>query len=256
VLRLLLSPADVARCAATCRTVRAAVRTASLALALSLPLQLLSAAAPPPLLPSGLLARGWLHVSRLELSGAFLAEEEVIAALSLPHLRHLSLLGCQKVTGEPPLLAALLAAPALASFAVQSCFSLRAASACALLAACLDGRCALQSLGLGSAALDFGSLLPGGEAAEPPGRSRLRLLALPSCELSGMRHAPAALGRAPLGAPRAAARRRPPRQRPHPARPPQPPQPPPPPPPPPRRRCAAPWQRRRQPAPATAWPTR
>jgi hypothetical protein len=197
VLRLLLSPADVVRCAATCRTVRAAVRTAALSLALSLPLQ---AAPSAPLLPSGLLARGWLHVSRLDLSGAFLAEEEVIAALSLPHLRHLSLLGCQKLTGEPPLLAALLAAPALASLAVQSCFSLRAASATALLAACLGGRCALQSLVLGSAALDFGNLLPGGEVGEPPTRSRLRLLALPSCELSGLRHAPAALGRAPLGA--------------------------------------------------------
>ena len=199
VLRLLLSPGDVARCAATCRTVRAAVRTAALELVLALPLQA-APSAPPPLLPSGLLARGWLHVSRLDLAGAFLAEEEVVAALSLPQLRHLSLLGCQKLTGEPPLLAALLAAPALASVAVQSCFSLRAAAATSLLAACLDGRCALQSLVLGNAALDFANLLPPAEAAEPLTRSRLRLLALPSCELAGMRHAPAALGRAPLGA--------------------------------------------------------
>ena len=198
VLRLLASPDDVARCAATCRALRAAARHAALELLIALPLQA-GPSAPPPLLPSSLLARGWLRVARLDLSGAFLAEEEVISALALPQLQHLSLLGCQKVTGDDPaLLAALEAAPALVSFSLESCFSLRASAAAALLAACLDGRCALRSLVLGSAALHFGDLLPSAEAQQR--RSKLRLLALPSCELSGMRHAAAALARAPLGA--------------------------------------------------------
>lgn len=198
ILRLLASPDDVARCAATCRALRAAARHAALELLIALPLQA-GPSATPPVLPSSLLApRGWLRVARLDLSGAFMAEEQVISALALPQLRHLSLLGCQKVTGDDPaLLAALEAAPALVSFSLESCFSLRASAATALLSACLDGRCALRSLVLGSAALHFGDLLPSDTQQR---RSKLRLLALPSCELSGMRHAAAALARAPLGA--------------------------------------------------------
>jgi hypothetical protein len=212
ILRALPSPEDVCRAVASCRALWAVAPLAALHLRIALPLQS-PQGAPPPALPRQLAAAPWLRgVVRLDLSGAFLAEEEVVAALErLPRLAHLSLTGCQKVLGDATVCTALRA-PALRSFSVSACWSFSGAAAATLLSACLHGGCPLRSLLLGNMALDCGSLLlpaagAAGEAADAVtthaataaaagAPCELRVLGLLSCALAGARHAPAALARA------------------------------------------------------------
>jgi hypothetical protein len=203
ILRALPTPEDVLRAIASCRALWGVAKGAALHLRIALPLHAPPPGAPPAALPRQLAACAALRgVVRLDLGGAFLPEEEVVAALErLPRLQHLSLTGCQKVLGDATV-GATLRAPALRSFAITSCWSFSGAAAATLLSACLHGGCPLRSLLLGNAALDFGSLLPPGDqaahaAAVPPQPPcELRVLGLLSCALSGAHHAPAALARA------------------------------------------------------------